>query len=303
MEVIGTGFHFPQDFAFDPPDGLWVLTQAGRGRPGAGTLTRVALAGPLPVEASQLPGIALPFSPDPAHFRMGSVVRDLKTGDLYVAERLGRHIFRASPGAEPVLYARGLNLLADSRTLAFDADGHLVVLDFVGRSAVVELTPGPPREWFGDEDRYQGPVIYRLRVDEPLPLPRNLEYATPIFPPPALRRAGTRLSRYVGVLALPSGDLILSGLAGEIHRLRPDGTIVPVATVPVARVVVAGSQGELYTVDFLGGRIDRVLPDGTVQPFVQGLSRPAAVTVLPDGTVLVAEDTSRLLRLRPDRTR
>ncbi|MBI3458080.1 MAG: hypothetical protein HY002_20085 [Candidatus Rokubacteria bacterium] len=322
LEVLGVGFQLPQDLAFDPPDGLWVLSQAERGG-GAGALTRVPLTGSTPIDAATLPAISIPFVSERARFRVGSVARDPTTGDLYVAEGLGRHLVRVSPHGPPaaprdapkaaggnpvaggrpgnpvVLYARGLNLLSDSRSLAFDAEGRLVVLDFTGRSAVADADVGGLRELFGESDRYVGPVVYRLRVDEALRLPRNLEYATPSFPPSALRRQGARLPRYVGVLALPTGDLILSGSAGEIDRLRRDGTITPVARVSAARVVAAGRDGDLYAVDFLGGRIVRVGRDGTVHRFVEGLVRPAAVTILPDGTVLVAEDTNRLLRLRP----
>lgn len=307
LEVLGVGFQLPQDLAFDPPDGLWVLSQADRGG-GAGSLTRVPLTGSTPIDAATLPAISIPFASERAPFRVGSVARDPNTGDLYVAEGLGRHLLRVSPHGPPaggrpgnpvVLYARGLNLLSDSRSLAFDAEGRLVVLDFTGRSAVADADVGGLRELFDESDRYVGPLVYRLRVDEALQLPRNLEHARPAFPPSALRQQGARFPRYVGVLALPTGDLILSGSAGEIDRLRPDGTIAPVARVPAARVVAAGRDGDLYAVDFLGGRIVRVGRDGTVHPFVEGLVRPAAVTILPDGTVLIAEDTSRLLRLRP----
>lgn len=297
VDVVGAGFALPQDLAVDPPDGLWVLTQGGRAGGVAGALARLPLTGPFPVEAATLPAIPIPFSSDPARFRAGSLARHPRTGALYVAERLGRHIVRVTPREGAILYARGLNLLADTRSLAFDGEGRLLVLDYVGRSAVADARAGTPRELFGDAERDQGPVLYRLQVDEPLPLPRNLEYATPLFPPRGLRQSGAHRPRYVGMVALETGDLILSGSAGEIDRLRPDGALARVTQLPSARVVGVGPRGELYAADFLGGRIVRILEDGTVQPFVEGLARPAAVVVLPDGTLFVAEDTSRVLRL------
>ncbi len=302
LAVIGVGFHLPQDLAFDPPDGLWILTQADRAG-GAGALARLPVGGaaaPYPIDAATLPAISVPFASTATPFRVGSVARHPTSGDLYVAERLGQHVVRVAPAGRVTLYARGLGLLADSKSLAFDAEGRLVVLDFAGRRAVADAEAAGLRELLGEADRYVGPVLYRLRVDEALPLPRNLEYATPLFPAPGLRRRGAELPRYVGVLPLASGELVLSGAAGEIDRLRPgDGTIHRIARAPAARVVAEAGDGALYAVDFLGGRILRVEPDGVVRPFVEGLTRPAAVLVRPDGTVFVAEDTSRVLRLAP----
>lgn len=299
LEVIATGVTLPQDLALEPPDGLWVLAQADRVGGAAGGLIRVPLDDTLPLDAARLPAISIPFSPDPARFRVGSLARHPASGDLYVGERLGRHVFRLSAGQAPALYARGLNLLSDSRTLAFDADGRLVVLDYTGRSAVAVAGRDPLREWFGEEPRYEGPVIYRVRLDEPVPVPRNLEYSTPAFPPVALRRGGARLGRYAAVLALGTGELVLSGVNGEIDRFRRDGTIAPIGRVPAGRVVGAGPGGELYALDHLGGRIVKVQPDGAVHPFVEGLARPAAVAVGKDGVLFIAEDTGRVLRLSP----
>ncbi len=299
VELVGVGFRLPQDLAVDPPDGLWVLTQLDPMGSGASALVRIPLAGPLPVEAKRLRPASIPFSPDPARFRMGSLARHPGTGDLYVAERLGRHLYRVPPGGAPVLYARGLNQAA-FWALAFDGDGRLVVLDFAGRSVVADPTLPAEREWFGDAERYEGPVLYRLAVDEPLPLPRNLEYAKPVFPPAALRRAGATLPRYRSVRALPGGDLLLVGPAGELHRLRPDAAIVPLASVPGAHLVALGAEGELYALDHYGGRIVRVGPDGATHPFVEGLTRPMALVALADGSLVVAEDSGQILRLRPE---
>ena len=56
--------------------------------------------------------------------------------------------------------------------------------------------------------------------------------------------------------------------------------------------MAAGPQGELYGVDSLGGRIVRISPDGSVEEFVQGLVRPTALAVLPDGKILAAGRSS-----------
>lgn len=295
-EVLAAGFRLPQDLALEPPGALWLLTEPEPSAGGAGALVRLPLgAGPL--NAARLTVFPVPSSPDPARFRMGSLARHPGTGELFVAERLGRHLVRVTPGGVAVLYARGGNRFADSRTLAFDAEGRLLVLDFAGRPAVAEASAPDPAEV--PEAGYEGPVIYRLRVDEPVPLPRHLQYAVPLFPPAALRRQGARLPLYTGLLALPGGDLVLSRPNGVIERLRPGDRLEPLARVTGARVAAAGPDGTLYAVDFLGGRIVRLRVDGAVESFAEGLTRPAAIALAEDGTVFVAEDPGRVLRLRP----
>ena len=96
----------------------------------------------------------------------------------------------------------------DGRALVFDAQGRLLVLDQTGRGAVADATTDPLRELAEGGEPYQGPVVHWLRVDESLPLPRNLEYAGVVFPPAALRHRRMVLPRYSSLAALPSGALI-----------------------------------------------------------------------------------------------
>jgi hypothetical protein len=296
LDVVARGFRLPQDLAVDSRDSVWLLTQADPAG-GAGALVRVPLTGAEPLDLATLPSISIPFSGVPV--RVGSVARDPRTGSLYVAEQSGRQVFRVTPDGAVVRYARGLNRLAETRAVGFDPEGRLVVLDFAGRSLVADTGNNWLRELFGESAGYVGPVLYRLRVDEDLPLPRNLEPANPIFPSRAVQQRGLPLEGYVAMLALPTGDIVLSASSGLVDRLRPDGTLGRLTRRPAARVVAAGAAGELYGLDSLGGRILRVDPDGTVEAFVEGLVRPAAVAALPDGSLLVAEDPGRLLRLRP----
>jgi hypothetical protein len=292
LEVIGTGFRLPQDLAVESASAVWLLSQSD-GAGGAGSLVRVPLDGPAPIDAAALAAISIPFAPGPARVRVGSLARHPGTGDLYVAEQSGRHLFRVKPAGEVALYARGLERLAETRAVAFDPAGRLVILDFTGAPLIADAGSGNLRELFGGGE--SGPALYRLHVsEEPVTLPRNVEALAPFF---TAKRA--RLPRWVGVFALSTGDLVLSDSGGRIDRLRPDGTVVQAAGRSAARVVAAGLQGELYGVDIMGGRIVRVLPDGAVEEFVQGLVRPTALAVLPDGSLVVASDTGRLLRLRP----
>jgi hypothetical protein len=297
-EVVARGLRLPQDLAVDPPAGLWVLARATPGGDrGAGVLLRVPLDAPGPIDASQLPVVPLAFAPSSVPFEAGSLVRHPGSGDLYVSEARGRHLYRVTPDGGVTLFARGGNALADGRALVFDTLGRLLILDYSGRSMVAEVTTDPLRELLDAGEPYQGPVVRWLRVDETLPLPRNLEYAGVAFPPAAMRRRRVVLPRYSGLAVLSSGELTASAGNGAIDQLRPDGTTARLAQLAGAGAVVAGGTDRLYALDYLGGRIVRVRGDGAVEPFAEGLTRPAALAVVGDGVVLVAEDTGRLLRI------
>ncbi|MGZ8694343.1 MAG: Vgb family protein [Gaiellaceae bacterium] len=65
--------------------------------------------------------------------------------------------------------------------------------------------------------------------------------------------------------------------------------------------------GAVLVADSHHGRIVRVRDDGTMETALAGLELPVALTLAPDGTVLVADHVShltagKLLRLRPDGT-
>jgi hypothetical protein len=298
-EVVARGLRLPQDLAVDPPHGVWVLTRAAPGADrGAGVLVRVPLDGPRPIDASQLPGIPLPFASATVPFEAGSLARHPGSGDLYVAEARGHHLFHVTPDGRVTIFARGGNVLGDGRALVFDAQGRLLLLDHSGRGVVAEATSDPLRDLMEPGESYQGPVVRWFRVDEALPVPRNLEYTGVLFPPPALRRRKVVLSRYSSLAVFPSGDLVASASNGVIDQLRPDGTIARLAQLTGAGAVVAADANVLYALDYLGGRIARVRADGAAEPFVEGLTRPGALAVLGEA-VIVAEDTGRLLRIVP----
>lgn len=297
-QVLARGLRLPQDVVVDPPDGLWILTRtAPGGDRGAGALVRVPLDAPEPVDANQLRVVPIPFASASVPFEAGSLARHPGSGDLYVSEARGHHLFRVRPEGRVTIFARGGNVLGDGRALVFDAQGRLLVLDHAGRGMVADAATDPLRDLLEAGESYQGPVVHWLRVDETLPLPRNLEYAGVVFPPPALRRRRVALPRYSSLAALASGEVIASASNGVIDQLRPDGTIARLAQLSGAGAIVTGGPDVLYALDYLGGRIARVHANGSVEPFAGGLTRPVALTVLDDGALVVAEDTGRLLRI------
>src|SRR5262249_8219958 len=207
-------------------DALWVLTRTAPGSErGAGAVVRVPLDAPSPVDASRLPAISIPFASATVPFEAGSLAQHPRTGDLYVTEARGRHLYRVTREGGVTVFGKGGNALGDGRGLVFDAQGRLLVLDHAGRGAVADATADSLRDLAEGGEPYQGPVVHWLRVDENLPLPRNLEYAGVVFPPAALRHRRVVLPRYSSIAALPSGAMIASVSNGVIDQLRPDGTV------------------------------------------------------------------------------
>jgi hypothetical protein len=297
-QVVARGLRLPQDLAVDPPDGLWVLTRAAPGGDrGAGALVRVPLDAPEPLDARQLRVVPIPFASSSVPFEAGSLARHPGSGDLYVSEARGRHLYRVTPDGHVTIFARGGSVLGDGRALVFDPHGRLLILDYAGRSVVADPTTDPLRDLFDAGEPYQGPVVHWLRVDETLPLPRNLEHTGVVFPPAAMRRRRVVLPRYSSFAVLSSGELTASASNGVIDQLRPDGTITRLVQLTGVGAVVIGAADLLYALDYLGGRIVRVRGDGAVELFAEGLTRPAALAVAGDGAVIVAEDTGRLLRI------
>src|SRR5262245_23240578 len=60
LEVIGTGFRSPQDLAVESATAVWLLSQAD-GAASAGSLVRVPLGAPEPVDAGRLPAVSIPY--------------------------------------------------------------------------------------------------------------------------------------------------------------------------------------------------------------------------------------------------
>ena len=262
----------------DPPDGLWVLTRTAPGSDrGAGALVRVPLDAPEPVDASQLRVVSMPFASATVPFEAGSLARHPGSGDLYVTEARGHHLFRVTPEGHVTIFARGGNVLGDGRAVVFDAQGRLLVLDHAGRGAVADTATDPLRDLLEAGEPYQGPVVHWLRVDETLPLPRNLEYAGVVFPPPALRRRRVALPRYSSLAALGSGEVIASASNGVIDHLRPDGTIARLAQLSGAGALVTGGAGDALRAR-LSRRADRPRPrqrrGGTVRRGPDATGRP-----------------------------
>src|SRR5947209_11626647 len=64
--------------------------------------------------------------------------------------------------------------------------------------------------------------------------------------------------------------------------------------------LIFDQQGHLLFSDFYNGTVSRVNADGSVTQLISGLAGPEGLVVLPDGTMIIAEQhTNRILSLAP----
>ncbi|MBI1847355.1 MAG: hypothetical protein HY294_00965 [Candidatus Rokubacteria bacterium] len=304
VEIVATGISRPLQLALDGRI-LVVLSPGTRGDTAA-EISRVDLEGELPVDLARQPALRIPFAQHAAA-TLGSLAIPSGSRDLYLGEENGARIFRMGEDGRLVLYATGLTRLAGSGGLSFDAEGRLLVIDYVfdPRAHGAEDRPPPGLEQFKDED-YRGPLVFRLTLDPQIPLPRRLASLAPLFPRGwGGRKGGGMLPRLLAVAPLAGGDLLLLGSGGHLYRLTSDGAFTFFARLPTAQYdrisMVTDRQGGAYVSGgFHTGRVFHVSPAGAVTTVASGLADPEGIVPDGRGWLYVAESAQhRVIRLRP----
>jgi hypothetical protein len=106
-------------------------------------------------------------------------------------------------------------------------------------------------------------------------------------------------------VALGTEELRFLTSAGEMLRLTSEGTLRPVARLPLGQYnrisMVAAPDGEvIVSGGFHTGRVFRVSRDGAVGELAAGLGDPQGVALDAQGRLYVAESARhRIVRLRP----
>jgi hypothetical protein len=282
LEVVATGIPRPTQLVLDGH----TLTVLGPGLAGdvAGELYHVDLSGQLPVDLRTHASVRLAFSEG----------------------RPATRVYRLGPDGALARYATGLHRVPAGSALAVDAQGRLLVLDYVDRT----LAPGEDAGTQGleslREDDYRGPQLFRLAPDPSIALPRRLDRAIPLFP----RRGGPRPAGFLGYLVavapLPSGEIALLEPTGALFRLLSDGSVSRVGRLPTGLgeynrpSMVAAPDGSLFVSGgFHVPRVFRVSPTGVVGTVAQNLRDPEGLALDGQGHLYIAESAQhRILRAR-----
>jgi hypothetical protein len=303
IEVVATGVTRPLQLAVDGRT-LVILGPGARGDVAA-EIYRVDLAGDLPVDLSRQPRLRIPFL-DGRMAALGSLAIDPATRALFLGEENGTRVYRLGDDERLALYAAGLHRLPGGSSLAFDARGRLVVIDYVDPrlSEAEERTP-PGLEQFRDDD-YRGPLVFRLSLDGAIPLPRRLDRRVPLFPRSwAGRASAVLLPRLISVAPVGDDELVFLTSSGDMFRLNADGGFAAFARLPAGQYnrtnMVAAPRGAVFVSGgFHIGSVFHVSANGEVTTIATRLADPEGIAVDARGDVYVAESSfHRIVRLRP----
>ena len=114
-----------------------------------------------------------------------------------------------------------------------------------------------------------------------------------------LRHLGMDLDHCENVAWDPTtGTALAGGEAGQIYRIRLDGSVEETARIPGAFIlgIAVDRDGSAFACDVRGGRIHRIARDGTSEPFGPALDNPNFPALAADGTLYVSQEGAHLGR-------
>lgn len=303
VEVVATGIVRPIQLSLTASGRLVVLA-LGQGD-AAGEIVELDPSGPRPLDASRLPKIVVPFAEESRKTTLGSLAVDPRSGDIFLGEENGNRVYRLTAGRRLTPLAAGLNHLVGGGGIALDAQGRLLILDYVSPETQLRSESPPPPALAPELDSYQGPLVFRVDVEEPRPLPRRLDLFAPLFPRGWTKRPeGEPLWRFMSVAPLPAGDLMVVDSLGQILRLTPEGDVRRVARLPSGHyhrtnMALAPDGSVVISSGFQVRDVFRVSPAGAVTRIARELADPQGIVVDRSGAVYVAETAfGRIIRLR-----
>lgn len=303
VEVVATGIVRPIQLALTA-SGRLVVLGLGQGGAAAGEIVEVDPRGPLPLDASRLPRIVIPFAEGSRKTSFGSLVVEPRSGDVLLGEENGNRVYRLTAGRRLMPLAIGLHHLVGGGGIALDPQGRLVILDYASPETQLRSESPPPPAW--DLDGYHGPVVFRIDLHDASPLPRRLDVLTPLFPRGWSKRPdGELLWRFISAAPAPTGDLVLLDSLGTLLRMTADGDLKRMARLPSGHyhrtnIAVAADGSVFVSTGFHIRDLFRVSPIGVVTRIARELGDPGGIVVDGEGAVYVAETAlHRIIRLRP----
>jgi hypothetical protein len=215
VEVVVTGIPRPIQLALDAKGGLVVLGQGWRGD-AAGEIYRIDPRGSVPVDATRLPRVVIPFAGEPRKTTFGSLAVDPGSGDLFLGEENGNRIYRFADQRLQVM--AGLN--HSSGQPRPRPARRLVFIDYASPETHSIETPLPPHSVAPQEDT--GAPWFSGWTSTSMP-PRAAPTAQPIRTAEWTVRAGNRCG---GSSAWRRRATISSWCRREVLRLGADGALV-----------------------------------------------------------------------------
>jgi hypothetical protein len=311
-DLAVTGLSRPVQLARDGAGRLVVLGHGPRGDAAAEIVWLDVRGGELPVDASRSPRVVVPFSDGPRKITFGSLAIDTRSGALYLGEENGNRVYRLAVDKHLVPVAVGLQHLVGGSSIALDAGGRLVVLDFASSETERRSeSPAPPGLESLAAEAYQGPLVFRVDPPPPGAPPRRLDVLPPWFPRAWIRPTREPLSRFISVAPLSGEDLALLDSLGQVMKLDAAGTLRGVARLPAGHYhrtnIAVAPDGSLFVSSgFHVRQVFRVSPDGDVAVVASELGDAGGIVVDDEGRLYVADTAlHRVIRIvrrpRPSR--
>jgi hypothetical protein len=308
VEVVVTNVGRPIQLAFDG-DGRLVILSHGRRGDAAAEILRLDVNAPLPIDADSVPRVVVPFAGGPRKPTFGSLAVEARSGALYLGEENGNRVYRLSADSRLSPVAVGLNHLVGGSSIALDAEGRLIALDYVSpeTQARAEVTPPPGLDVLG-AGGYHGPVVLRASLGDEASPARRLDLLTPFFPRTLRMPPGEPLTRFIAVAAHPSGDLLLIDSLGEVVRLTPTAQLRRLTRLPAGHYQRTSTDltpdgALLVSTGFHVRRLYRVSPAGVITTLASELGDPNGVAVDAESRIYIAETAlHRVIRLVPARS-
>lgn len=306
-EVAVVGVASPMDLAIDRSGSLVVLDRGDPMESGQ-VLIRLTLPAPgdPPTDARKAPRTLVPIGRGGLAYPAGAIAVHPTSGVVFLSEFGGKRLYRLDPNGRLSLYATGFWMLPRT-AVRFDRDQYLLVLDFSGQLGVPEADPyTEERDLLGEPRDPDRTVVYRVNINEVLPLPRQAAYWQPSLALP-LRSPGISPSPdwNGGIAAGPAGSLFLAMLTGVVEI---DGTRFTLhGGISSARTPTVCPPGELYVfqerpghvlVHVTGGAVIRVDRNGDATEVVGNLGGTHGLACDDRGTLYVADGLrNRILRV------
>ncbi len=308
VDVVATGVPRPIQLALDPRGRLVVLSPGWFGD-AAGEIYHLDLRGPLPIDATQLPRVVIPFVTDARKTVFGSLAIDARSGDLFLGEENGNRIYRLGGDHRLQAMVVGLNHLLGGTALTLDRQGRLAYVDYASAETHLRSeTPLPPSlSWLVDEG-YRGPLVFRVDPAEERSLPRRADLLVPIFPRKERARPDREpLWRFIGVTATPGDELVFLSVVGEVLKLGSDGMLRLIVRLPGGHYhrtnLTTGPDGSIFVcAGYQIRQIFRISPSGAVSVVASELGDPGGIVLDATGALYVAETAlHRIIRIAPIR--
>jgi hypothetical protein len=308
VEVVATGVPRPIQLALDPRGRLVVLSPGWFGD-AAGEIYRLDLRGPLPIDATQVPRVVIPFVTDARKTVFGSLAVDARSGDLFLGEENGNRIYRLGGDHRLQAMVVGLNHLLGGTALALDQQGRLAFVDYASPETHLRSeTPLPPSLSGLVDEGYRGPLVFRIDPAEERPLPRRADLLAPILPTKEGARSDREpLWRFIGVTATAGDELVFLSVVGEVLKLGSDGVLRPVVRLPGGHYhrtnMTTGPDGSIFVcAGYQIRRIFRISPAGAVSVVASELGDPGGIVLDATGALYVPETAlHRIIRIAPMR--